>query len=97
MVEQQVVDYIISENCVTFGCREAVSIHLFASLAFLALTSEIVQTSAEVRNSEGLLTNDSFIVACMRTQGLRKLATANGDFDQVSGVDVYKPTDLREG
>ena len=67
------------------------------NITILALTSEIVQTSAEVRNREGLLTNDSLIVACMRTQGLSKLATANGDFDQVSGVDVYKPTDLREG
>lgn len=67
------------------------------NITILALTSKIVQTSAEVRNSEGLLTNDSLIVACMRTQGLRKLATADGDFDQASGVDVYKPTDLREG
>jgi uncharacterized protein len=67
------------------------------NITILALTSEIVQTSSEVRNSEGLLTNDSLIIACMRTQGLSKLATANGDFDQVSGVDVYKPTDLSEG
>ena len=67
------------------------------NITILPLTADIVQASAEVCKSEGLLTNDSLIVTCMRTQGLRKLATANGDFDQVSGIEVYKPTDLREG
>ena len=67
------------------------------NITILALTSEIVQTSAEVRTSEGLLTNDSLVVASMRTQGLSKLATANGDFDHVSEIEVYKPTDLQEG
>jgi len=41
-----------------------------------------------------LLTNDSFVVACMREQGLTQLATANGDFDRVGGIAIYKPTDL---
>jgi predicted nucleic acid-binding protein len=63
-------------------------------LTILHLTLEIVQASAEVRKSEGLLTNDSFVVAFMREQGLRKLATANGDFDRVGGIAIYKPTDL---
>jgi predicted nucleic acid-binding protein len=66
------------------------------NITILALTSEIVQTSAEVRTSEGLLTNDSLVVASMRTQGLSKLATANGDFDHVREIEVYKPTDLQE-
>lgn len=64
------------------------------NLTILALTPEIVQTSAEVRKGEGLLTNDSLAVACMRVQGITKVATANGDFDQVSGIAVYKLTDL---
>jgi predicted nucleic acid-binding protein len=65
------------------------------NITILALTSEIVQTSGDVRSSEGLLTNDSLIVACMRMHGLSKLATADGDFDQVRGIEVYKPTDLK--
>lgn len=63
-------------------------------LTILPLTLAIVQASTEVRKSEGLLTNDSFVVACMREQGLTQLATANGDFDQVGGITIYKPTDL---
>jgi predicted nucleic acid-binding protein len=53
-----------------------------------------VQASAEVRKREGLLTNDSFVVAFMREQGLTQLVTANGDFDRVGGMALYKPTDL---
>jgi predicted nucleic acid-binding protein len=63
-------------------------------LTILPLALDIVQTSAEVRTDEGLLTNDSFVVACMREQGLTQLATANGDFDRVGGIAIYKPTDL---
>ncbi len=67
------------------------------NLTIVVLTSEVVRRSAEVRKSEGLLTNDSLVVACMRAQGLTKVATANGDFDKVSGITVYKPTDLEGG
>jgi len=74
--------------------QEDVNKILQMNLTILHLTLDIVKGSAEVRKSEGLLTNDSFVVACMREQGLTKLATANGDFDQVGGIEVYKPTDL---
>lgn len=64
------------------------------NLTVLDLTAAIVKSSAEVRKDEGLLTNDSLLVTCMREQGLTKLATANGDFDRVSSLEVCKPTDL---
>ena len=64
------------------------------NLTILSLTPEIIQASAAVRTSEGLLTNDSLVVASMRAHGLAKLATANGDFDRVNGIEVHKPTDL---
>lgn len=67
------------------------------NLIIIALTPEIVRLSAEVRKSEGLLTNDSLVVACMRVQELTKVATANGDFDKISGMTVYKPADLEGG
>jgi len=63
-------------------------------LTILPLTLAIVQVSAEVRTGEGLLTNDSFVIAFMRAQGLTQLATANGDFDRVGGIAIYKPADL---
>lgn len=63
-------------------------------LTILPLTLDIVRASVEVRKREGLLTNDSFVMAFMGEQGLTHLATANGDFDRVSGITIYKPTDL---
>jgi predicted nucleic acid-binding protein len=56
-----------------------------------------MRLSGEVRKSEGLLTNDSLVVAGIRAQGLTKVATANGDFDRASEITVYKPTDLDGG
>jgi predicted nucleic acid-binding protein len=76
--------------------QEDVSKILQMNLTILELTLEVVRKSAEVRKEEGLLTNDSFVVACMREQGLTKLVTANGDFDRVGGIEVHKPTDLEE-
>ena len=65
-------------------------------LTILPLTLAIVQASAAVRTDEGLLTNDSFVIAFMRAQGLTQLATANGDFDRVGGIAIYKPADLAQ-
>lgn len=64
------------------------------NLTVLPLTQTIVAISAEVRMREGLLTNDSFVMAFMREQGLTQLATANGDFDRVGSIIIYKPSDL---
>jgi len=64
------------------------------NLEVLSFTLEILTRSKEIRKNEGLLTNDSFIVVFMRDHGLTKLATTNGDFDRVHGLDVYKPVDL---
>lgn len=64
------------------------------NLAIVSLTPEIVQASAAVRSSEGLLTNDSLVIVSMQANGLTKLATSNGDFDRLSTIEVYKPTDL---
>jgi predicted nucleic acid-binding protein len=63
-------------------------------LTILPLTLDIVQASTAVRKGEGVLTNDSFVVAFMRAQRLTQLATANGDFDRASDIAIYKPTDL---
>ena len=47
-----------------------------------------------VRASHGLLTNDSLILATMNEFGIDCLAIRDDDFDHVSSVTVYKPTDI---
>jgi predicted nucleic acid-binding protein len=64
------------------------------NLVILSFTAEILMRSKEVRQREGLLTNDSLVVAFILDQGLTKLATANGDFNRVAGIELYEPGDL---
>src|SRR5882724_11070184 len=59
-------------------------------LTILPLTHDIVQANAEFRKREGLLANDCFVVGCRREQGRTQLVTANGDFDRVVGIALYK-------
>jgi predicted nucleic acid-binding protein len=53
--------------------------------------------AADVRLSTGLLTNDSLIVATMRDESVSIIATADGDFEQVGELQVFRPTDLDPG
>ena len=47
-----------------------------------------------IQARHGLLTNDSLIVAAMEELGIHSLATRDNDFDHISDVTVYKPTDI---
>jgi predicted nucleic acid-binding protein len=47
-----------------------------------------------IRTRHGLLTNDSLIVAVMEEFEIQSLATRDDDFDHVSELTVYKPTDI---
>ena len=39
---------------------------------------------------------ERLLLPICREQRLTKLATANGDFDRLGGIEVYKPADLEE-
>jgi predicted nucleic acid-binding protein len=47
-----------------------------------------------IRTRHGLLTNDSLIVAVMEEFEIQSLATRDNDFDHISELTVYKPTDI---
>lgn len=47
-----------------------------------------------VRSRYGLLTNDSLILAAMEENGVDSLATRDSDFDHISNLKIYKPTDI---
>jgi predicted nucleic acid-binding protein len=46
------------------------------------------------RSRYGLLTTDSLILAAMDEYGIDCLASRDGDFDHVSSLTIYKPTDV---
>ena len=65
-------------------------------LNILVLTTDEARLhrAQTIRARHGLLTNDSLIVAAMEEFGIRNLATRDNDFDHVSELMVYKPTDI---
>jgi len=64
------------------------------NLLFLEAEEPILQQAQVERETAGLRTIDSVIVSCMRTYGIPMLATNDGDFDRVAGIQVFQPTDL---
>lgn len=66
------------------------------ALNILVLTSDEARLHRAqiMRSRHGLLTNDSLIVGTMDEYGIRCLASRDDDFDHVSSVTVYKPSDI---
>lgn len=64
------------------------------NLLFLTTNDGILRGANHERQAAGLLTNDSMIVSCMRSYGISLLATNDGDFERVSGIQVFSPDDL---
>jgi len=64
------------------------------NFAIVAVDDAVTDGAQKERDQAGLLTRDSLIVACMRSLGLRCLASADRDFDRVEGIVAYGPTDL---
>ena len=50
--------------------------------------------SHRLRKDHGLLVKDSLILAVMKANKIKKLATNDEAFLSVSMIDVYKPDDL---
>lgn len=62
-----------------------------AGVDILPLTVKDLHASKVYRRDYGLLTNDSLIVAVMRNHKLRHLASHDGGFDQVPGLQLWNP------
>ena len=65
-------------------------------LNILVLTTDEARlhVAQTIRVRHGLLTNDSLIVAAMEEFGIDSLATRDNDFDHISELIVYKPSDI---
>lgn len=50
--------------------------------------------AAGVRRRHGLLTNDSLALATAEDLGVRAIASADRDFAEIPGLDLYRPADL---
>jgi predicted nucleic acid-binding protein len=65
-------------------------------LNILVLTTDEARLyrAQSIRARHGLLTNDSLIVATMDEFGIHSLATRDNDFDHISELTVFKPSDI---
>jgi len=57
----------------------------------LVTTLEDVLDSKRIRESSGLLTNDSVSVSVMKRFGILNIASNDSDFERVAGIEVWKP------
>lgn len=55
------------------------------------LTAAVLPRAAGIAKDLCLLTNDAITVALMRDRGLTHLATNDDDFDDIPGLQVWKP------
>jgi predicted nucleic acid-binding protein len=63
-------------------------------ITILSATPEIVLRSKAIRKRYGLLTNDSLIITTMKMNRQKLLASNDGDFDNIPGIQRFKPSDL---
>lgn len=67
---------------------------LATNLLFVVVDGDTVSAAQQERVRFGLMTNDSLIVAIMRSYGISMLATHDMDFERVTGISVYSPIDV---
>lgn len=59
-----------------------------------ALPEDVLAASQRVRREHGLLVGDSLLVATMRGEGLRALATRDADLGRIKEITVAVPGDV---
>jgi predicted nucleic acid-binding protein len=67
---------------------------LALNFLLLPMEQDIVEAGQTERVNAGLLTNDSIIVAAMKTYGISRIATNDRLFEAVAGISVFSPTDV---
>lgn len=67
---------------------------LALNLVLMPANETIMRGAQAERQAAALLTNDSLIVSCMREYGLTYLASNDADFERVTGLTIFKPSDL---
>jgi predicted nucleic acid-binding protein len=67
---------------------------LASGLHLLTIEAADFLTALEIQKRHGLLTNDSLLAAASLRHGISAIATADANFDSVTGLTIYKPTDI---
>jgi predicted nucleic acid-binding protein len=71
--------------------RQAIQEIPLFGIRILTIDPAWLDPAAEISQQTGLLHNDALIIAVMRAHGLTNLASADPDFDRVTGITRYAP------
>jgi len=71
--------------------RQAAKEFTSMGIKIVPANGDTLRNAASLANQFGLLTNDSILLALMRTTGLVNLATNDNDFDRVPDLALWKP------
>lgn len=63
-------------------------------IQILPVTYSDYESSSEIRKCYGFLTNDSINLALMQIHDITQIATNDSDYERVSDIEVFKPTDV---
>ena len=58
------------------------------------LSEDVLAASQRVRHEHGLLVGDSLLLAAMRAEGVRTLASHDADLRRISQIEVAAPADV---
>lgn len=62
---------------------------------FLEVSLDDVEESHKLRRTYGMFVNDSINLACAQRRGISNIVTHDHDFDRVSTISVWTPTDVQ--
>ena len=62
----------------------------YGSLRIIRLSFEDVSSAIDIMENEKLDFDDSLVVACMKNYGIMELASLDGHFDKVKGIERIK-------
>jgi predicted nucleic acid-binding protein len=71
--------------------RRALQEIAFFGIRILPIDAAWLDAAAAISQQTGLLYNDALVVAAMHAHGLTQLASADPDFDRVTGLTRYAP------
>lgn len=60
-------------------------------ITILSINEKIMDTAVEISKKHGLLISDSVHVAAMNSNGIINIASNDGDFERVEGINVWSP------
>jgi predicted nucleic acid-binding protein len=58
------------------------------------VTTADIAASHTLRRTHGLFVNDSINLACAHRLGLADVVTNDADFNRISGITAWEPTDI---